>query len=582
MKVFFSLLIITIFNFCFINNSFGQRNLKKENNFSQVTLDTYRISSNTYELWWSKGGYNCFTAGDTLPAFVDMRQYKGVLNYGVTFSSTNGQNFHFIENFSMYKLNIDIAHCKFNKKDSIVEIEGTITGGWSGSSWNGIQNNVDIFIGKKKDTVTLVRSKQFIKSKDVAVFYEGKKVIDHKSITLDTLPSFSIYDYTHYKTNQGNERTFKIKSKIDINSLLIFGLGSCYTEIYDIGKMVYAKNIVKPKKKRKPKNLTPDVIIRNNIQESNKENSLVKEKPSYYIITEKAENYILRKQYGKAKQEYDQLLKDNQYVFARDMHNAVRCAIFTRDYKTAINWSEKLVLKGVPIKYFDAKIFDRIKNHKDWNDFLKRFDSLHKKHLVGLNYTLIKRLEELIDIDQTEYIKNSKGEIEQSELSKTTEFVDKELIKLIQKEGFPTEEKIGVVLAKDSMSIATASKYFVLIVHSYQKNHKTFQEIKNIREKATKNFEYDAIRDNLEVFKSVGNTCLKIYKGDLYTDKTCSINELQVKKIVFRFNNEHRFIIDAGRYTIIPLENEDEDDKYVAENFDFVMKLTDDWLFYEK
>ncbi|OED39672.1 hypothetical protein AB832_03905 [Flavobacteriaceae bacterium (ex Bugula neritina AB1)] len=582
MRIFIRIIAITILLSCNSTIFFGQENLKINKAFSQKIFDNYRIDSNIYEFWWSRGSYNWFISGDTLPTFVDVRQYKGVLNYGVAFSSTNGQNFHFIENFSMYKLNVNITHCKLNKKDSIATIEGAITGGWSGRNWSGVQNNVDIFIGRRKDTATLVRAKQFIKSKDVAVFYKGKEIIDHKSIVLDTLPSFSIYDYTHYKTNHGNERTFKIKSKIDKNSLLIFGLGSCYTEIYDIGKMVYAKDIVTPKKRRKQKDLTPDVIIRNNVQESKKENFLTKEKPVYYSITEKAENYILRKQYGKAKLVYDKLLENDQYVFARDMHNAVRCAIFARDYKTAITWSEKLVIKGVPIAYFNSKIFDRIKKQKSWSEFLKRFDALHKKYKEGLNDNLIQRLDELVHIDQTDYFKNSKGEIQLSELRKTTESIDKELIKLIQKEEFPTEEKIGVSLAKDSMSIGTTPKYFVLIVHSYQRNTKSFREINALMGQAAKNFEYDAVRNNLEVFKTVGNTCLKVYKGNLYNSKTCTINELQVKKIAFKFNNEHRFIMDAGGYTIIPLENEDEDDKYVEENFDFVMKLTEDWLFYEK
>lgn len=327
-------------------------------------------------------------------------------------------------------------------------------------------------------------------------------------------------------------------------------------------------------KKRPPFN----VIIKNNVQVSKIENSI---KPEYYKITEQAENYILRKQYAKAKQAYNNLITKNHYVFARDMHNAIRSSILSRDYKTAIFWGEKLVLKGVPKNYFKSKIFNLVNKHKNWTLFLNKYDSLNKKHRAGINHNLINRLNEIIKIDQTDYIKNSKGEIEKLKLKETTKLVDNEFTKLIKKQGFPTEEKIGIAMSKDSLSIQMNTKYFVLFIHSLQMKNNTFTEIKRIRTDAAKEFKYDAIRDNLDVFKTIGNTCLKIYKGNLYNSKSCNLNNLQIKKITYKFDNEYDFIIDGGSYTVIPVEDEKKDDEYVLNNYDFVSKLTDDWLFYE-
>ena len=191
-------------------------------------------------------------------------------------------------------------------------------------------------------------------------------------------------------------------------------------------------------------------------------------------------------------------------------------------------------------------------------------------------------MRELVLIDQKDYIKNSQGSIESSELLKTTEFVDGELINIIEQEGFPTEEKIGSPIIAET-SDETVPEYFTLFIHSYQSNSTRLKDIKKIISEATKDFDYDSIRDNLNIFKNNGS-CLQIYKGNLYNDKTCLLDELLVKKIAFRFNNEHGFIVEGENVIVIPYEpkNELQDDKYFKDRFKFIMKLTDDWFFYEK
>jgi hypothetical protein len=80
------------------------------------------------------------------------------------------------------------------------------------------------------------------------------------------------------------------------------------------------------------------------------------------------------------------------------------------------------------------------------------------------------------------------------------------------------------------------------------------------------------------------NSCFHIYKGNLYNSKSCGKNDLAVKKIIFRFNNPNGFIMDYGNFIVSEYNasNPKEKDDYYNQNFNFIMKLTDDWEFYEK
>lgn len=570
---------------CNYYRCFSQITITDLKKYTQKDLEAYRTNPNTYNFWWHKNKVRELIENDTFPYFVDERNYKGIINYGVKFSSLNSRNFNYSENFVMHKLQVLITNCVYRTKDSILSVEGTISGGPDSNSLIGGKNNVDVFIGEVKDTVSALHFRNLpgLNPKEVFATYKGEQI--NEFVILDTFPSLYMKEYSHFNTNSGDIKTFKITGKIEKNTAIVFASINCFTEIFDIGSLIFSNNKTKLSSnfKSKPNDeLEFKVIIKNNIQISNKDNIIEPETLSYFKTTEQAEDYILQRQYGKAKELYDNLFKDNKYMFARDMHNALRCSTIARDYNSVLFWSKKLALKGVDLSYFDAKIFDVVKKQNQWKLFLDEYSELNKTHKEGLNTTLINQLEELIEIDQKYYVKNSLGQIERSILTKTTEFVDGELIKLIKKEGFPTEEKIGVQMSADGMTIRRP-KYFVLIAHSYQINSDKLSTIKRIRNVSANKLEYDAFRDNLELFLS-SNSCFHIYKGNLYNNKTCiPLNKMQLQKIVYRFNNEHKFIINDGEYTVIPYEHKQEkdDEIFFKERFNFVMKLTDDWFFYE-
>lgn len=267
---------------------------------------------------------------------------------------------------------------------------------------------------------------------------------------------------------------------------------------------------------------------------------------------------------------------NDHYVFARDMQNAVRTSILCRDYSTAIVWCEKLALKGVSLEYFDAQIFERLKSSKLWNPFLQKYSILNKRYTDGLNQNLIKELSDLVAMDQKDYVRHSKGEFDRTKLQATTQRVDDGLIKLIKKEGFPTEEKIGVKIIQDTI-IGTSNDYYVLIIHSHQTQSNRVEEIKEIINESAAKFEYDMVRNNLSKFVNIG-TCYTLYKGNLYLDKNCIAQPKMLQKIIFANQNKYGFNIDGGDISAFGYNpaNEEEDTKFMEDNYNFIMKLTDD------
>ena len=587
------LTLIISFTFLITNITFSQKGIMS---FNQKDIEAYKVDSGVYNFWFYKNNWNkqrTLSKGDTLPYFVNESEYKGILNYGIKYSMLDKSNIHFNEYFNMYYMEVLLEKFSFNPKDSLVSIQGVVKKGWSAKDDIYKQygakvekNNVNIYIGKKKDTIS-----KLYYVPDLMINYPDKYKITHKDkdinkkTILDTFSSFYINNYQHFETQKGTNRIFSIKAKINPHSILTFGLTNCYTEIFEIGQLVFntkdkrrKKVKANKKKEKKQDNKKFKVIIRNNIQELYKDTIPKPKQPWYYEIVKTAEGYIANNQYAKARDEYNKLLEKEHYIFARDLHNAVRVAITTRDDKTAILLCEKLALKGVSLNYYNANIFKRLKGKKLWNSFLLKYSKLNDQYQKGLNLVLKTRLFELIAMDQKDYVAHSKGKFERSKLNETTQIVDGELIKLITKEGFPTEEKIGIEITNDTI-IDINPDYYVLINHSHQVNSNRLTEIKDILKESAKKFEYDNVRNNLTGFINA-STCFMLYKGNLYSEKNCLVDKLKLQKIKYLFKNTYGFIIDQTDLSELGFskKNEKEDEEFMKTNFNFIEKVEDNWL----
>lgn len=581
MRKIFTIFLIGLINIVSVNLLSGQNKLAGKI-YIQDNFDKNKILTETYNFWRYKS--NWFSkSNDSISYFVDDRNYKGIVNYGVTFRSKDYRSFHFTENLSMCFLKVEIEKCNYNPKDSIINIEGSISGDWH-QEWNELGKNeitkkrIDIFLGEKTDTIKACNLGRIVNKDSIEVKLNSNE-IDEFTI-LDRFPAFYFKKYTHYTANTDGKHSFKISGKVNKNTLLVFGSISFYSEIFDLGSMIYSpnknslgKNINKQELDCRP------IIINNKLVSNIEKEKTQKQEIIYYTYTQNAENYILARQYAKAKEQYNLLNQNYPILFARDIHNAVRCAILSRDFKTAFLWSEKLALKGIELSYFNSKIFSGMRKNPEWKSFSIKYDSVSKLTKRNWNLKLKKGLDDLLDEDQADYgIENRKSP---KALHETTERVTGKLIDLLKKEGFPSEERIGSSVIRDTVLIPFPD-FNVLILHAVQQNPKNLNDLKELLDKSSAAFEYDSKRssNNNNQFDS----CFRIYKGNLYNSKSCGRNDLEVRKISFKFSNPNGFIMDYGNFVIeaYDAKNPKAADDYYTKNYNLIMKLTDDWEFYDK
>lgn len=573
-------LVIIILTSLFSQNQYGQNKIVKTK-FHQKDFEKNKIDEETYHLWKYKY-LNSSDIKDTLipSLFVDDRNYKGKINYGVQFKSKDFKAFDLLENHRMWYLTVNFEKTVFNPKDSIIEIEGHVSGGWGDLDSKklkekNIENRLDIFIGEKKDTIVHCYLGKVVNEELIEVKLRGRDA--NENTILDTFPAFYFKNNSHYKTLPKGKRYFKIKGKVTSKTILTFGDLGCYSEVFDLSTMVYYPKKNKQKKIIQREKLTHITLIHENQLLSR--NGIVKTKEiNYYTFTEAAEDFILKKQYIKAKEQYIALDKKYPILFARDIHNAIRCAIFTRDYENTYYWGEKLAKKGVGIKYFNSNVFKLLKKQKQWNSFSEKYDSIYNEFQSKKDIKFKEEIEKLVQEDQAEYgLANRK---EPKVLFETSERVTNKLIDLLNEKGYPSEEKIGVYTKNDTI-LNPFPDYHVLIRHAIQQKVKKLENLDNLLNKSIKNYEYDSKRSTNNVFYN--NSCFHIYKGNLYNSKSCGSNELMVRKMKFIFNNPYGFFIHNENYIITEYnkENPEEYDKYYNEQFNFIMKLTDNWEFYE-
>lgn len=550
----------------------------KSISFNQKDFEKNKVFENTYHLWWNKYKWGPVVK-DSIPYFVDDRNYKGVINYGVEYHSKDYRTFSFFENLTMFFLNIEIEHCEYNSKDSIIKIKGFVSGGWGDLAKNGQyepKNYIEIFVGEKTDTISNCYYNAPVNDENIDVILKNKKIKKHH--ILDSFPSFYFKNPKYFRTSPKGKRPFKIEVKVEKNTVIVFGASSCYTEIFDIGSMIYSPNKNRNKKIKKKDTKKSVNIIVNNILIADQENEKLKPREiNYYTYTEKAENQILRKQYTFAKETYVDLSKKYN-MYARDIHNAIRCAILSRDYNNAYYWAEELAKKGVPFIYFNSNAFKLLKKHKQWDSFSKKYDSIYNEFQSKRDVEFKEEIERLLQEDQADYgLANRK---EPKVLFKTTERVTNKLIDLLNKKGYPSEEKIGVYLINDTI-LNNSPAYNVIIRHAFQQNPTRQNELMNLLDEADVQLEYDKKRSSNH--RGFLNSCFHIYKGNLYCYKSCGRNELMIKKMKYMFNNPYNFILDYGDFIVAEYNeaNNDEDDKFYNEQFNFIMKLTDDWNFPE-
>lgn len=185
---------------------------------------------------------------------------------------------------------------------------------------------------------------------------------------------------------------------------------------------------------------------------------------------------------------------------------------------------------------------------------------------------LKEKLNDLVKEDQADYgLKNRK---DPKILYETTEKITDRFIELLRKDDYPSEEKIGCYVVRDTI-LMTNPDFYVLIRHASQQKTKNMEAFNQLLYKSISTLEFDRKRSSIDTDSA--NSCLHIYKGNLYNSKACAKIDLAVRKIILKFSNPYNFLLHSGNFIVSEYnsENPKQWDDYYEKNYDFITKLTD-------
>lgn len=183
----------------------------------------------------------------------------------------------------------------------------------------------------------------------------------------------------------------------------------------------------------------------------------------YYKLTNEAENKIINNDLVGANNLYKEAFKEFNYPHAKDLQNSMYVALKVKDFENAYYDYHSLKCLG---KEFDVNFLtENFKNRE-------KYKMKPCENKVDLQYK--KTLDSLYEIDQY-YRKLSGGNYGayKKELTKSDSITSTNLLRLIQKKGFPNEYNIGLMSA-DNMFY---QKFYYIIWHQLANNRYSSQKV---------------------------------------------------------------------------------------------------------
>ncbi len=270
----------------------------------------------------------------------------------------------------------------------------------------------------------------------------------------------------------------------------------------------------------------------------------------YHLLVNDAELSISSHNLPKALKKYEKAFKYHNSHFVFDLHNAFLTACNLNKIDLSKKYGSQLILKGVPKSYFNQKCFQCLNNNSKWDEFFSsNYDSLHNEYLKKINENLRKSIENLNNFDQ-----KYRGPQKNNNLENVDQTVNDSLIFLLQKYGYPTEDKVGIWMTNDS-TISYNSPFDIMILHQFQtENGKDFiSTLKNA-----------VIQGNLKPVK------LSFINGFI-NDEEVKFGCIENKQVVMYQINEFVYKCDCEKIKLIDKRRE----KYFLEPIKELIKKID-------
>jgi hypothetical protein len=188
----------------------------------------------------------------------------------------------------------------------------------------------------------------------------------------------------------------------------------------------------------------------------------------YYPIVESALKEYKAKKYKKAEEKFVLAFTKTDFPHGKHLHTALRVAQKRNNSNLAKKISIDLAKRGAPLRYFS-----KMKQFSWYDQFKKDFSNYSEYYSVHFNSDLREKMKRLLALDKTfnsNYHKWRNGEIELTleELIEGATTIIEEFKTIIDKHGFPSEQKMGYYYMKRK-NIIVPYEISTLLIHTYQR-----------------------------------------------------------------------------------------------------------------
>lgn len=185
---------------------------------------------------------------------------------------------------------------------------------------------------------------------------------------------------------------------------------------------------------------------------------------NYFTLIRQAENAVLDSNIGKALVLYQAAFEVQTSPFAVDLRNAAVCAGLLDEHLWTFRFGQRLAKKNATLQVFNNQLFTKFKKTEYWETLQVLATEFSANPSENLTPQYRQDLTQLLEAHRQNRLNDLAPEAYQSEENK----LYNELIIILKKYGFPTEDKIG--LEKGQTDI-TFSIYSDIFVYQLQNGH---------------------------------------------------------------------------------------------------------------
>lgn len=185
----------------------------------------------------------------------------------------------------------------------------------------------------------------------------------------------------------------------------------------------------------------------------------------YFQLIRQAETAVLDANFEKALTCYQAAFEEQPSPFAVDLRNAAACAGLLEEYLWVFRFGQRLAKKNVTVQMYNNHVFTGFKKTEYWETLQALHAEFRENPTEKYTPQYRQDLAQLLEAHR----QNRLNDLSPEDYEIAEKKMYNELIVLLKKYGFPTEDKIG--LEKGQTDI-TFSIYSDIFVYQLQNGHK--------------------------------------------------------------------------------------------------------------